>query len=195
MLRHSPFWSLCMSLVLRRNWPFQCVISLHCLCWFPLLSSIHKRLGGCHVRLTVASGEAINTNSWFEKETRLSPTRDKNKHCQYKCFFISVQLTQGVTVGAHNSIIYILIFTVVEVVSSVRRHKKCVFGHVHLCTDNVVKRCFWYLDWLLSLDSYIHCLHPWRGDWEAFQAFPSNMAMIKYLGIWMIEELNCFPQH
>lgn len=44
----------------------QCVISLNCLCWFPLLSTIHELLGGCHVRLTEASGEAINTNSCLE---------------------------------------------------------------------------------------------------------------------------------
>lgn len=50
----------------RRNWSLQCVISLNCLCWFPLLSTIHESLGRCHVRLTEASGEAIKTSSCLE---------------------------------------------------------------------------------------------------------------------------------
>lgn len=69
-------WSCCLLQLWRTNWSLQCAISLNCLCWFPLLSTIHESFGGCHVRLTEASGEAINTNSCLEGT--VSGISDKN---------------------------------------------------------------------------------------------------------------------
>lgn len=80
-----PFWCVCMLLLQTRNWLFQHMISLHCLCWFPLLSSIHKRLGWSHVSLTVAVEKQLTqTAGWRTSQERRHPCETKNEYRRCK---------------------------------------------------------------------------------------------------------------